>query len=667
MVPCVFSHCVSVSAAPQKNFLPGSVKPLTQAQRQQQMKMFHPIVLAMEAAEATAKKDCPMEALDALEYMHPQFFNTSLRIDFVLRAATMNMRCGRALKALPFLFFGRQYVEEHFQKDPAAFAKSREQIRIQMAHVQFKIGNYSAAQELCRLGDFFEAPDPLDRCRAILAAIYAAQGQYNRSSTLLYRTAMSLLLRGGGLLDMYDLTTKFAALEYQREVEAELNDLGVDLALINDGDARILKPLPLLVDILKEINPSRFVSEAFRATTPNDMNGGWSNATTELYASERCNIEQIHISDLQTEARNLGLVDQFNGDLEKAAAEVYNRKYLARNVPVVVRGVVDPWPAVERWRKENFVNIYGNRSLRARRGSDIAADNVAQSKRDPAQREEKLAAQQMTIKQFVEEHMGRLELAQQQYRNGNTSGPLYELEPKDPMYILDNPWREMLEAHDYPEPLEPWFSPEKFSTIYDYETRHSISLLYLGPANAGTQFHSHTTAWNVLLYGEKRWFMYPPYLRDIAESNHYANDTVSMAEWVNSSYPHVQNYVFECTQHPGDMFLVPGRWEHAILNTKDSIGLANQVGEYQTLVDALVQTAFGQDHLERLLRASPRNYFEVMDFDMNGSIDENEYFGYLGDSLRKRLEFRRDDKDRDGRISFAEFNGPKQPAMPRRP
>ena len=77
----------------------------------------------------------------------------------------------------------------------------------------------------------------------------------------------------------------------------------------------------------------------------------------------------------------------------------------------------------------------GNRSLRARRGSDIAADNVAQSKRDPAQREvctvkcqfqinsppceppfsqttlflyqEKLAAQQMTIKQFVEEHMGR--------------------------------------------------------------------------------------------------------------------------------------------------------------------------------------------------------------------------------------------------------------------
>ena len=75
---------------------------------------------------------------------------------------------------------------------------------------------------------------------------------------------------------------RFAALEYQREVEAELNDLGVDLvrihqpqsvkkyfwrrrtlrfcrsaqALINDGDARILKPLPLLVDILKEINPS---------------------------------------------------------------------------------------------------------------------------------------------------------------------------------------------------------------------------------------------------------------------------------------------------------------------------------------------------------------------------------------------------------------------------
>jgi len=74
--------------------------------------------------------------------------------------------------------------------------------------------------------------------------------------------------------------------------------------------------------------------------------------------------------------------------------------------------------------------------------------------------------------------------------------------------------------------------------------------------------------------------MFPPLLRDVAESDHYADDNVPMTTWVctlrvcllrenfpasiigalhvakvNESYPHVRDFVFECTQHPGDMFL----------------------------------------------------------------------------------------------------------------
>ena len=125
--------------------------------------------------------------------------------------------------------------------------------------------------------------------------------------------------------------------------------------------------------------------------------------------------------------------------------------------------------------------------------------------------------------------------------------------PVDPMYVLDHPWKVMLDAHDYPEPMEPvgcatsnartlsyqfldstyflhvpisgskrrpsrmfmstsmstllqqqtmpWPMTSSFTSVLhsSYETRFEISLLYVGPANAGTQFHSHTTAWNVLL------------------------------------------------------------------------------------------------------------------------------------------------------------------------
>lgn len=34
-------------------------------------------------------------------------------------------------------------------------------------------------------------------------------------------------------------------------------------------------------------------------------------------------------------------------------------RYLAKNIPVVVRGVVDSWPAVQRWRKADFLRHYG--------------------------------------------------------------------------------------------------------------------------------------------------------------------------------------------------------------------------------------------------------------------------------------------------------------------
>ena len=74
-----------------------------------------------------------------------------------------------------------------------------------------------------------------------------------------------------------------------------------------------------------------------------------------------------------------------------------------------------------------------------------------------------------------------------------------------------------------------------------------------------------------------------------------------MARWVQEDYPKVKDTIYECTQYPGDIVYdpvltcfsagliyhatnlfaavsyVPGYYDHAVLNLKDSFGVAMQV------------------------------------------------------------------------------------------
>ena len=40
--------------------------------------------------------------------------------------------------------------------------------------------------------------------------------------------------------------------------------------------------------------------------------------------------------------------------------------------------------------------------------------------------------------------------------------------------------------------------------------REKLALFYLGPTHSGAYWHEHTSAFNALFYGRKRWFLLPP-------------------------------------------------------------------------------------------------------------------------------------------------------------
>ena len=53
-----------------------------------------------------------------------------------------------------------------------------------------------------------------------------------------------------------------------------------------------------------------------------------------------------------------------------------------------------------------------------------------------------------------------------------------------------------------------------------------------------------------------------------------AYSAMPIHQWVDELYSSMQ--VLECTQRAGDILYVPKYWSHAVLNTKESIGIARE-------------------------------------------------------------------------------------------
>ena len=89
---------------------------------------------------------------------------------------------------------------------------------------------------------------------------------------------------------------------------------------------------------------------------------------------------------------------------------------------------------------------------------------------------------------------------------------------------------------------------------------------YQGAAGTGAPMHVHIDAWNCLVYGEKRWFLMPPFKG--------VYSAMPVMQWVKSQYSSIN--AIECVQQEGDVLYVPKYWSHAVLNTKESVGIARE-------------------------------------------------------------------------------------------
>jgi ribosomal protein L16 Arg81 hydroxylase len=114
-------------------------------------------------------------------------------------------------------------------------------------------------------------------------------------------------------------------------------------------------------------------------------------------------------------------------------------------------------------------------------------------------------------------------------------------------------WKDLIDLYKPP----PYFLP-RMTGAYSFG---------LAAAGTGVPFHFHGPGFGEVVFGQKRWFMYPP------EKTPHFHPNRTTLQWLVEDYPelHPLDLPLDCTIGPGDIIYFPDRWWHATLNIDTSV------------------------------------------------------------------------------------------------
>eukprot|EP00746_Dinoflagellata_sp_MGD_P054358 gnl/MRDRNA2_/MRDRNA2_238259_c0_seq1.p1 gnl/MRDRNA2_/MRDRNA2_238259_c0~~gnl/MRDRNA2_/MRDRNA2_238259_c0_seq1.p1 ORF type:complete len:140 (-),score=14.02 gnl/MRDRNA2_/MRDRNA2_238259_c0_seq1:208-591(-) len=95
----------------------------------------------------------------------------------------------------------------------------------------------------------------------------------------------------------------------------------------------------------------------------------------------------------------------------------------------------------------------------------------------------------------------------------------------------------------------------------------------------GLTFHRHGEAWSVIVWGRKRWFLFPP--SDIQDDppvhrhdHMHSVEQKSSIEWMEKEYPTCSPRPLECVQSAGDLLFIPFDYSHAVVALEETVGMS---------------------------------------------------------------------------------------------
>lgn len=255
--------------------------------------------------------------------------------------------------------------------------------------------------------------------------------------------------------------------------------------------------------------------------------GGWGTARLPGYEDDMsCQIDQYWAHEL--------------------TAKQLFEQYISRMAPVLIRGLLDTWPAAEHYSHANLTANHGNLRVQV---SDIPyADKFGGQPR-----------QDMLLSEYIAEVRG--------HRMVGGSHPWYVF--KGNRVPFDSERSDSLVQFDWtptPDIIQKAIEYLNPPTARGYTGARSREVFInaqwaIGGEGTGAPVHYHNTAWNALVYGAKKWVVYPPH--SMIMSNRQIREYFE-TDMKDFSARGVE--ALSCVQTAGDVMIVPEIWGHGVLN-----------------------------------------------------------------------------------------------------
>ena len=241
--------------------------------------------------------------------------------------------------------------------------------------------------------------------------------------------------------------------------------------------------------------------------------------------------------------------------LHQPSPDVFYRKCVRRNTPVVITGVANKWPAVRRWSPEYFRAAFGNARVMF---TAWESDSPKNDPEDYYQNRKRLCSR---LGHFIDYLHSGVDVS----RNYITQFPIF---------------REIPQLKDDTQPLERYMNIPRYLPVPARKKLQKTPTMWLGPAQTVTPIH-FDSADNLLvqIYGRKKLTLVSPAQSDrlyypCLRLGHVIYSPVDVEEPDYDRFPLYQQATpFAVMLEPGDILFIPVRWWHHARSLSESISL----------------------------------------------------------------------------------------------
>ena len=173
-----------------------------------------------------------------------------------------------------------------------------------------------------------------------------------------------------------------------------------------------------------------------------------------------------------------------------------------------------------------------------------------------------------------------------------------QTQEETPIYLFDNQFIEKANPLGEEYSIANYFKNDYFSLLDDQpKIRPSYRWILIGPSRSGSTFHKDpnmTSAWNGVIYGRKKWILFPPdftppgVLPSCDELD--VTTPISVTEWFLNFYGEARKSSvkpFECVQKSGELLFIPHMWWHTALNLEECVAVTQNYVNDQNLLNVL--------------------------------------------------------------------------------